>query len=259
MKIAIPTHNRPNVTTLNLLNKVFNCSDIHLFVNDEEQAELYSSHKGLCEIVVTHTKGIQKARNAILDYFPKDEYIVMLDDDIEEVLKLSSGTREDGLVKKKLEHMDGKEIKEFMEYAFKICKINSTKLWGIYPVMNPFFMSKKINNKGFIIGSFCGIINSDIRFDDNLPLKEDYQFTADHIIKHKKIARFDYVTAKIKHYTNTGGVVDLRNEKKTLEKLNWPGIFSLKMTLKTYMQALETLMTYDHLFKMLQLHQGTGL
>jgi len=217
IKVCIPTHNRPNVTTLNILNKEFNCSDIYLFVNDAEQRLKYAEHEGLLNIVVTNTKGIQKARNAILNYFEKGEKIVMLDDDIESVSQLKGHTRKDGQVKKALRELDAKGIREFMEYAFEICEKNETKLWGIYPVNNPFYMDMKINNKGFVIGSFMGIINSDIRFDDNLPLKEDYQFTADHIIRHKKIARFDYVTAKIKHYTNSGGVVDLRKEKQQME------------------------------------------
>lgn len=209
--IAIPSHNRTNITTLSLLTE-FDPEDIYIFVNDEEQKKQYelAGHKN---VIVTKTKGIQKARNAILDYFPVGAHILMMDDDVESIEKLSfSG------MKKVLTPMDNKEIRQFIYKGFQLAEKNKTHLWGIYPVYNAFYMSNKISNKGFIIGSFAGIINDEIRFDDNLPLKEDYDYTMQHILKYKKVARFDYITMKIKHYTNAGGCVDTRKDDNSLEK-----------------------------------------
>jgi len=213
MKIAIPTHNRKEITTLELLS-AFNTEDIYLFVNDAEQAELHKD----CQVVITGTKGIQNARNAILDYFEEDEHVLMLDDDIEKFETLRGGVK-NGSVKKNLTEMSPLEIKEFVEHGFEVCERNKAKLWGIYPVYNPFYMSMKLNNSGFIIGSFAGIINNPIRFRTDLPLKEDYAYTLDNIIKYKKVVRFDYVTMKIRHYTNAGGCVETRKDNEDLERI----------------------------------------
>ena len=139
-----------------------------------------------------------------------------MDDDLEGIYKLQSEIKF-GVIKKTLAKKPPEATRQFFQRAFNTIEKNNTKLWGIYPVYNPFYMSSQISNKGFVIGSLCGIINSDIEYQDDLPLKEDYAFTIDHILKYKKIARYDYITIKAKHYTNKGGCVDLRKDKEELE------------------------------------------
>jgi hypothetical protein len=211
IKIAIPSHNRVCISTLSLLTE-FEKENIFIFVNDKEQYKKYKEY-GHEQVIITNTIGIQKARNYILDYFKFGEKILQLDDDIESIEKLSfSG------MKKVLVPMDNKEIKQFIYRGFQLAEKNKTGLWGLYPVENPFYMSNKLSNKGFVIGSFSGIIVDELRMDDNLPLKEDYDYTMQHILKYKKIVRFDNITMKIKHYTNSGGCVDSRKEDSSLEK-----------------------------------------
>lgn len=212
MKIAIPTYGRQDIKTLKILS-AFEPKDIYIFPNNYNTENLVKEIERLSKeypnvnIEGLMTKGIPAARNAILDYFNKDKQLIMLDDDIEIVYKLGV---DEIKVKNDLQELEPKEIKEFFENAFQICQLNNTKLWGIYPIQNAFYMKHKINNKGFIIGTMFGVITSDIRFDENLLVKEDYDFTMQHIQKYKKVARFDYITIKAEHYTNSGGCVDLR-------------------------------------------------
>lgn len=87
------------------------------------------------------------------------------------------------------------------------------KLGGVAPTANPFFYNPKepISFTKFCIGSFLVIdTESDLRFDSNLSLKEDYDFTLQHIQKYGGVARFNYVLANYQHYSNKGGVVGFR-------------------------------------------------
>jgi hypothetical protein len=204
MKIAIPTLNRADTIESGTLAVVKGLGyPIYLFVADEEQKKLYSNIKDV-EIVVTNKRGIASARNAILDYFGKGAEVVQMDDDVEAIYKLENG---------ELSELSGILLAGFMEQAFYDIKQKSLNLWGVYPVPNEFYMSRKITNGNFIIGTFCGIIVSDIRCDDRLLLKEDYDFTLSHI-KAGGVQRYDWITVKAKHYKNKGGAVDFRDDVK---------------------------------------------
>jgi hypothetical protein len=50
------------------------------------------------------------------------------------------------------------------------------------------------------------------RFDTNMKLKEDYAFTADHILTYGGVLRCNDIIPSFRHYTNKGGAVDSRND-----------------------------------------------
>lgn len=211
MKIAIPTYNRDIIKTAMLLS-AFDPNDVYIFPNnygDKLGAEVLKLTILYPEfhVVGLDTKGIGEARNGILNYFPAGEEIVMLDDDIDLFERL---VIEEETLKGKLSPLDNEEIKVLFEQNFAICKNNETKLWGVYPVRNAFFMKNRVYNKGFCIGTVLGIIVNDLRFDPLASFKEDYDYTLQNIIKYKKICRFDYITIKAGHYTNKGGVCEQR-------------------------------------------------
>lgn len=208
--IAIPTVNRYNVITIENLG--LDPKNVFLFVNDDEERRKYKKANPQCNIVVVDKKGISNARNAILSHFDGLP-IVMCDDDIKGLFRLNMQGKER---KDKLVQLNAKEIKEFIKTAFDACKKYKTALWGVYPIKNHFFMAPKIKPAGFIIGSFCGVIAdpSNIKFDITMPLKEDYDFTCQHIMKYKKIIRFDNHCIEAIHYSNKGGCQGYRNKEK---------------------------------------------
>lgn len=222
MRICIPTYNRFKVDTFQILKGIPH-EWIYLFVNNysneqtlEEAKTNYLLHLPPefedINIIGLMTKGIAQARNAILNYFPEGEEIVFLDDDVSEIQEMVF----EGL-KKKLKPMHVDNILGFFDDCFGTLKLNEAKLWGVYPIDNAFYMSKKINNSGFIIGTMFGVINNKLRFDETLGVKEDYDFTLQNIIEYKKVCRFDYITIKAKHYNNPGGCVEQRNQKPEIE------------------------------------------
>ena len=86
-----------------------------------------------------------------------------------------------------------------------------------------------VSEAHFIIGDLFVVdtINSNLLFDTRMVLKEDYEFTAQHLDKHGKVARLNRIMIRADHYTTKGGAVQRRTpalEKKMIKILlkKWP-------------------------------------
>lgn len=204
-KICIPSLGRPqNVKPpkeLGLPGERF-----IIFVNTEDEAGEYRKENPGIEVVTTNVKGITKTRNFMLNYFKHDENIVMMDDDVTGLYEYFG--------EKDLRKIPADELDKFIERGFKLCRLNKTKLWGVYPTYNHFYMSMGVCTNGFIVGMFMGIIIGNLRFDENLRVKDDYGMTIEAILRYKKIIRFNNVCIKASYKTNAGGASVYR----TLEK-----------------------------------------
>ncbi len=99
-------------------------------------------------------------------------------------------------------------------------------LAGLPPTANPFFSRPGIKEKAFIIGDLFAA-SGECRFDETLPLKEDYDFTCLHLAFYGRVARIGDFLAEYSHYKNRGGAVAYRTEKleqETCSRLleRWP-------------------------------------
>mmetsp|Transcript_60640 Transcript_60640/g.130146 ORF Transcript_60640/g.130146 Transcript_60640/m.130146 type:complete len:501 (-) Transcript_60640:185-1687(-) len=109
------------------------------------------------------------------------------------------------------------------------------KLGGVYMLGS---CSRKMHDdplcrNGFIIGDFFVADVSPLRFDEEMNLKEDYDFTCSHLDKYGSVMRLDRMTVSAKHYSNSGGAVTMRDKKGKEEQRNiqilhrkWPGAFT---------------------------------
>jgi hypothetical protein len=78
------------------------------------------------------------------------------------------------------------------------------------------------------------------RFDPQMRLKEDYDFTAQHVDVYGAASRMNRLFVRARHYTNAGGAVDVRNaalEQQTIAYLQskwarrgYPKLFRLNPT-----------------------------
>merc|ERR1712014_130798 len=73
---------------------------------------------------------------------------------------------------------------------------------------------------------------SNVNLDEDMTLKEDYDFSCSHIMAHGSIMRCNRLTLNVKHYDNGGGACSNRDKKGEEEKRNiailhkkWPGCF----------------------------------
>ena len=89
------------------------------------------------------------------------------------------------------------------------------------PTTNPFYAKNEIQLNAFVIASMCLTKPSDERFDPNVRLKEDYDFTLQHIKNNGGVVRWHKYLLNFKHYTNSGGVVSYRNKSTESKSINY--------------------------------------
>lgn len=213
-RIAIPTYKRNNTLknkTLKVLNESnINPEKIDIFVADSEEKEIYEKtlQKNTYGKIIVGALGLKGNRTFIQNYYPEGQYIVCLDDDIEEVhIKISDKKVQ------KLNHLD-----ELFCYAYKICKEMETEIWGVYPVDNPYFMKDSIAcGLRFLNATMFGMINT---HDENMYItlddKDDYERSIKAYLKYQTVARLDFISYKSKEFTEAGGMQ--YDGKRTLER-----------------------------------------
>lgn len=172
--IAIPTYNRVKEIIKKTLKTLeegrIDKNNIYLFVSDKSQYDLYEQNvpKNLYKEIVIGKKGITNQRIFISQYFNEGQYVISMDDDIEQLEIL----KEEKLIKLT-------DLNEFFLNSYKIMKNENLFIWGIYPVRNPFFMYNKITTDlRFIIGVTFGYIvrhNKKLKMSIKSETKEDYE------------------------------------------------------------------------------------
>jgi hypothetical protein len=209
--VAIPTYNRYDVlehkTLKTLIEGGVSKTRIYLFVANQEQCRLYEQAipKSMYKAIVIGKKGIANQRIFIANYFEEGQYVISMDDDVEEFQML----RGDKLVK--LGNVAG-----FFEKAYKQLKTNKLYIWGIYPARNPFYMYNEITmDLRFLIGVTFGFITRHerrLRPSINAETKEDYEQTILYYKMDGGVMRFNNITAKTK-FNAPGGLGTDRYER----------------------------------------------
>lgn len=209
--IAIPTYNRVEEVTNKSLNTLREAgipkNRIHLFVANQQQYKLYEEQvpKNLYGKIIIGKKGITNQRIFIASYFPEGQYVISMDDDVEQ-FEILKGEK---LVKLT-------NINEFFNDAYKLMKKEKLYIWGIYPVRNPFFMYKETTmDLRFIIGVTFGFIvrhDKDLKMSIKAETKEDYEQTILYFLKDGGVIRFNNITVKTK-FNAPGGLGTDRFER----------------------------------------------
>ncbi len=151
-------------------------------------------------------KGLVDARNVALEAaFALGLPCLMSDDDLK-VLKVLG---EDG----KAHHSD---FERYVTDFLKTAETTQAKLVGVAPTNNPFYGSMKVSQNSFIIASLMMVFPSELRFDETCSMREDYDLTLQHLAKFGKVARCDWLLPEYQHYTNSGGLLGIRNEERNL-------------------------------------------
>ena len=166
-KIAIPSYKRVKTLqnkTLNLLNKNnINSKKIYIFVADENEKKIYSENLGKKYKIIVGKKGIKNIRNFMANFFPENEKIFYIDDDISYIYQVYNNIDINNRKYNKLEEYNN--LNEFIIHAFKLCQKKKINNWGIYPIENPYFLKLNINKNhisyklNYIMGGFTGVIN----------------------------------------------------------------------------------------------------
>jgi len=162
-------------------------------------------------------EGLSAARNrALVDAFELGLPCVQVSDDLKGVKRLEPDGQVIAI------HLVS-ALGDMLEALFA----GHARLAGVAPTANPFYARRRLAVSHFCVGDLIAVRPSAPRFDEALPLKEDYDFTCQHLASWGAVARCDWLLANFAHRSNRGGAVDVRTvelEQAAIERLKarWP-------------------------------------
>ena len=219
MKISVncPSYKRPKVETLDYL------PFCKVWVDNKEYNDYIKANPRHKENIISVPDGIQgnvcRIRNYILDKeFEKGiDVVCIIDDDMKGIYYFEN---ENGKAyNKKMVNQD--EFMQFLEKYSVMCEELGFKLWGVnlnqdalsYRQYSPF------STNSVILGPFSCHLRNNIRYDVNLPLKEDYDLAIQHLNKYRGILRLNKFHYNCKQSKQAGGCATYRNYQREEEQL----------------------------------------
>lgn len=203
---AIPSYRRAKVLKTKTLKTLQSVPDRlkTIFVANDEEKKIYDAEFPSIEVVVG-VLGISAQRNYIRTYYNKpNEYVVMLDDDVERFER--SYTTDEGKMKFKEVPVNTK----YFLSKFRRCESVKSTIWGLYGARNAMFME---NLKQVTTTSFCFLIGCCFGYiTQRKPIlvslesagKEDYEHSLLHYLQNGVVLRFNKETIKTKFYSEGG-------------------------------------------------------
>ena len=209
MRVSIASYARPEGCrdkTLAFLKRAkWPAKDIIIFVASTSEKKIYEQtlRKGTYGKIVVGKLGLGNQKNIMRDFFEEGEEVLFMDDDIESVLRIvpRQGERNSAV--------EALSFKKYAKWAFRECRKNGVRLWGIRMSTNAFFMSETATIGWLLISGGCyGEVNTRAkafrvqRADGN---QDDIERTLQHIREYGNIMRINGLAMKTVWY-GPGGV-----------------------------------------------------
>lgn len=183
--------------------------DIVLSLNDEADLPEYTRRYGkTVEIICKAKNNAAGNRNNILDHVGPGRQLVLLDDDVKGFVKWVPQGGKYG----KMEKATFEEFQERMKDGFSVTGAFGARLFGFYPTENSMFICQTLQKEGqyshnkLFQGGCVGITTSKDRFDERIPVCDDYDFILGQIAKGHGCVRINGFTAvKDKDFATKGG------------------------------------------------------
>lgn len=212
ISVATPSYKRPRVETLDYLPFT------RVYV-DEKEFNAYKKSNPKGSKIIKCEKGIQgnvsRIRNHILktEFDRKMDAVVIIDDDMKGVYYFENK------IKYRVEPEDF--IPFVQKYTF-LAKELGAYYWGLnlsedkqnYREYTPFSMLSYIGApfQCFLKGNEC-------LYDEELPLKEDYDMTLQQLNKYRKVLRVNKYFYSVKQSEQAGGCATMRNMEREIQQL----------------------------------------
>ena len=221
-RVAIPSISRAETITKKTLNYLkqtdIDMSKVDIFLSNPNEQQAYKENLKdyPVNIIVSNTKHVNTQRNFIVDYYKEDELILGIDDDID-------------LVAMKVDDKNTIQLNsltEFVENAFTISLDKKIDMWGVNPVINPYFMKNNVTfNLKYIVACFYGWRNNHDKkaYVSTNPEygKEDFERSIRYYIADGGVTRFNYVAPKTKYYSEKGGIQNYRTVEYEETAVKW--------------------------------------
>lgn len=187
---------------------------------DEEEAEEYRKNYPKADIVAC-PKGVQgnvaRVRNYILDteFARGVDVVCMVDDDMQKLERfVPSKVNRFGYEREKIE---ADELLVLIEKYSIMAMDMGAYQWGV--MCNHDRMSYRhctpFSTLSFVGGPFsCFLKDGGLRYDEKLPLKEDYDMVLQQLNKYRVVLRVNYIHYWCKQSENKGGCAVMRNREK---------------------------------------------
>jgi len=203
-KIYIPSKGRVGKVTS---HKLFKDS---IIVCPKAEVDGYKKHHKNVMGVPDNIKGITKTRNWILNNID-DEWHIQVDDDAK-----SFHTYEKGKLKT---FIDPDRIHNILDNQFHLCDGWGLKVWGLSLAADYKFYREfaPFSTQSVIGANIIGIIKNPLRFDERLKVKEDYDYSMQHIAEYGGALRCMKYGIDVVHLTNAGGCVAYRTKEVELD------------------------------------------
>jgi hypothetical protein len=211
--VAIPSYGRPdtikNKTIPTLLRGGVPPEKIHVHVRGDEQYQEYLESLDPTtygKLIQYEAKpGAMGFRNYLARAYPVGSRVVFCDDDLTRVVKMIN----------EKETEDVADLPSLFLESFAALQTLGFHLWGIYPVMNPYFMKQKIRvDLSFIMGTMYGVI---VRNDDCELIgtndKDDYEKSIKFYLRDGGVLRLEYIAVDTNYIGEPGGMQEFRTEE----------------------------------------------
>lgn len=209
---------------------------IILSLNDPKDIERYRElYSDRAKIICKEKGNAAGNRNNILEYIGKGKRLVLLDDDVKWAEKWEEKGRQG-----KMRKISFEEFTEALESGFNLAEAYGSRVFGFYPMSNPLFIKQTRESDGdysfdkLFQGGCMGIVTSDDRFDERVPVCDDYEFILRQISNGRGAIRINsYAVVKDKDFTTTGGCYEAYKngaQKKALTMIakKYPHLVSVK-------------------------------
>lgn len=170
----------------------------------ESQAEAYERHYlGRVATVPDERDGnLGRKSNAILDASPSPHTLI-LDDDLTSLVYFEDGKKQD---------FNADEVMEVVADGFAVAESLDVRLWGVN--QNTDDMSyctfRPLNLLSPILGPFNGHLEPELRYDESVLGKDDYDFWLQNIQRYHRTLRFNKYHYRNDHGKKPGGFVAIR-------------------------------------------------
>ena len=217
------------------------CDKERIIVSTQTESDYSEYCREYSKIVgrIIYGKGdrVSVNRNNLLNYVQTGMKLVLLEDDINSVSRL---VEENG--KKRLEKVKTiQELDELVLYGFRLAELNGTICFGLNMTANPFFMKRGYTKKRLVHTGFMGIVNTDLRFDENMKVWDDPEMNCQIIKKYGSVISINDYCADIDRFVK-GGCSEALGDKKSVDEtrryllnkhgdlltLNTKGLFCLR-------------------------------
>lgn len=216
--VASPSYRRPFCRTAQYLPQ----TRIYVDGSEVEQYEKANNGNG---VVVRCADGVQgnlpRVRNYILDTeFNENgaDIVVMMDDDVSQI-GMFKPNPETGFGYEKF-LITKENFEEFILYGSLLCQEWGFGMWGVNHNEDKLLYRHFVPFRTTVpsVGQFMVFVKNELRFDENLPLKEDYDMALQQINKYRGVLMLSFAWVNGDFGNLSGGTAVRRNQAREQEQ-----------------------------------------